>query len=203
MLRALGLYHLIVPLAVAALTFIKGVMEGFALAVLIPLTVIAAGGTLYIINQIIILYNRFREGYAYGLAYEGIALGFSPDTPNTMLQFGVLIRNTTERPLRYKVEQFDVVIEDRTIANPIFVAAGGIVPRSAQRRYSYPSFSRSQIETFIGKNPQGLITFAFRYGHPEAPFVRCLKMKLSISLHLESEKAAVVDSILSESDDAI
>ena len=112
-LRALGLYHLIVPLAVAALTFIKGVMEGFALAVLIPLTVIAAGGTLYVINQIIILYNRAREGYAYGLAYEGIVLGLhSAGTPNAMLQLSVLIRNATERPLRYEVEQFDVVIDD-------------------------------------------------------------------------------------------
>jgi hypothetical protein len=63
--RALWLYHLAVPLIVAAATFVKGVMAGFPLAVLIPLTAVTAGATLYFVNQSIALFSRFREGYAY------------------------------------------------------------------------------------------------------------------------------------------
>jgi hypothetical protein len=69
--RALWLYHLAVPLAVAAATFVEGVMARFPVAILIPLTAVAAGATLYFVNQFIALFSRFREGYAYGLAYEG------------------------------------------------------------------------------------------------------------------------------------
>jgi hypothetical protein len=31
----------------------------------------------------------FREGYAYGLAYEGPYIGFSPNEENAVLQLGV------------------------------------------------------------------------------------------------------------------
>jgi len=200
--RALWVYHLFGAFSVSAVTVLAG-FKSVQIAYLIPLTVGAFGGTLYVINQVTLAVNRARQGYAYGLAYEGIFLGFSPDTPEMMLQFGILIRNATDRPLRYEVEQFDVVIGDRTIANPIFASSGTLIPRNAQRRYSYPSFRRDQIETFIDKNPQGVLTFALRYGHPDGPLVRRLKMKISLSLHLESNKAAVGDSILSESDEAI
>lgn len=77
--RAMWLYKLLAGFAVATVTFVKGFYASLPIAYLIPLTVVALGGTLYVINQITIMFNRFREGYSYGLAYEMLTLGFNPD----------------------------------------------------------------------------------------------------------------------------
>jgi hypothetical protein len=191
-----------VPLAVAALTFFKGFMAGFPLAVLIPLTVVAAGGTVYLINQVVALFSRLREGYAWGLAYEGPYLGFDQTREDATLQLGVNIRNATFNPLKYTVERFDVVVGDRTIVAPVISNKGGIIPRASARTYFYAPFKRDQIQQFIGSNVEGSITFEFLYGHPDGPSVRRLKMKLSISLKL-SDPIGMRDLILSESDEPI
>jgi hypothetical protein len=52
-------------------------------------TAVAAGATLYFLNQFIALLSRFSGGYAYGLAYEGPYIGFSPNEENAVLQLGV------------------------------------------------------------------------------------------------------------------
>lgn len=175
-------------------------MTGFPLAILIPLTTVAAGATLYFVNQSIALFSRFREGYAYGLAYEGSYIGFNPNQENAVLQLGVTIRNVSAKPLRYIAERFDVVVEDRTIAVPTFQSTGGIIPHATARQYFYPPFRKAQVEDFIGKTVQGSITFEFLYGHPEAPSVRRLAMKLSIFPRLD-EKFGIRDLIVLETDE--
>jgi hypothetical protein len=199
--RALWVYKLVLPLGIAALTFIKGHATGYPLAFLIPLTVVAAGATLYCVNQIAILYNQFREGFAYGLAYEGVFLGFNPTRDEAILQLGVLIRNVTANPMRYRAERFDVVIRDRTIPTPI-EHQGNLIPRGSQRQYMAPSFTREQVGQFIDQNVDATITLEFHYGHPDGPYVRRLKMKMSVALKL-SNPIGSRDVIVSESDEEI
>jgi hypothetical protein len=199
--RALWVYHFLGAFAVSAATVYEG-FKTIPIAYLIPLTVVAFGGTLYVFNQFIISFNRFREGYTYGLAYEGVSLGYNPDNQAAALQLGILIRNATDRPLRYLVERFDVVVGNTTIANPMFDTFGGNIPRGAQRRCSYPAFNREQIEAFIGKETKGSITVEIHYGHPDGPPARRLKMKISVNLRLAPGATGAVDSILSESDDS-
>jgi hypothetical protein len=114
----------------------------------------------------------------------------------------VSIRNVSAKPLRYIAKRFDVVVEDRTIAVPTLQSTGGIIPHSIGRQYFYPAFQKAQVEEFIGKTVQGSITFEFLYGHPDARSVRCLKMKLSISLRLD-DKVGIRDLIVFESDEPV
>jgi len=198
--RAVWLYHLIGPLVVAGLTFFEGLATGFPLALLIPLTVVAAGATVYLVNQVVALFSRFREGYAYGLAYEGPYMAFNPQSDDANLQLGVTIRNVTANPLRYTVDRFDVVVGDRTIVAPVIFSTGGIIPRGCTRTYFYPPFKREQIQQFMVGTVQGSITVEFLYGHPDGPLVRRLTMKLLINLKL-NDPVGLRDLILSESDE--
>jgi hypothetical protein len=175
-------------------------MTGFPLALLIPLTVVAAGATVYLVNQAVALFSRFREGYAYGLAYEGPYMAFNPHSDDATLQLGVIIRNVSVNPLKYTAQRFDVVVGDRTIVAPVIFSTGGVIPRTCTRTYFYAPFKREQIQQFMIGNVQGSITFEFLYGHPDGPHVRRLTMKLFISLKL-NDPVGLRDLILSESDE--
>lgn len=70
------------------------------------------------------------------------------------------------------------------------------------RQYFYPPFRKAQVEEFLGKTVHGSITFEFLYGHPDAPSVRRLEMKLSISLRLD-DKFGIRDLIVFERDEPV
>jgi hypothetical protein len=199
--RAIWVYKLLLPLVVASVGFLSGLKQGISLAVLIPLTAVTAGGIAYFINQITAFYNQFREGFAYGLAYEGAHLGYNPTRDDAVLQLGVNVRNVTAKPMRYLAERYDVVIGDRTVTIPI-ENKGGLIPRGCLRTYSSRPFKREQVAQFIGQNAEGSITLEFHYGHPDGPYVRRLRMKLSIAMKL-SDPVGIRDLILSESDEEV
>jgi hypothetical protein len=185
-----------------AVTFCKG-LHVFPIPLLIPLTVVAGGGTLYAINQIIILVNRFRQGYACGLVYEGIAQSYDLEKPEAAFQVGVRLRNATDRPLQYRAVRFEVVIGGTPVVSPASGGSGGIIPRGATRRYVCAPLNKDQWENFRDKTGRGSINLEFLYGHPDGPFVRRLKMSISIDPGPSADEPAIADLIRSETDDAI
>jgi hypothetical protein len=174
---------------------------------LIALTAFAA--TIWSINGIIWFARRNTpietspsHYYGYGLAYLGVHLGFDQGNEEAMVQIGVNLANAAAHPIKYKVERFDVIVGNRTIAKPIYLNEGGIIPRGASRTYRYPSFSKIDISEFLGKRLQGSIELAIAYGHPDESPVRRLKMKIEIWLRLD-DKAGISDLIISESDETV
>lgn len=69
--------------------------------------------------------KHFSFTYAYGLALESLHLGRDENNPSgAALQLGLVLKNAADGPLRYNVEQFDVIIGNTTLAQPIFTNRG-------------------------------------------------------------------------------
>ena len=146
--------------------------------------------------------NGTRWGLRYGLAYEGISLGFDTTNDEHMLQLGVTFRNMSSNPILYTVKRFDVVIENRTIAKPIFTTFGGTISRAMARTYRYPAFAKKDISEFIGRHVKGSIKVEVEYGHPESQPVRRFWLLLDIDLRLD-DKPGSADIIAEETNSRI
>lgn len=196
------LIQLFVGPAVGMMTLIKGMAETIPMAYAITAAIVSAGGTIYFLNQIALFSRRWREGYAYGLAYIGPLLGYNTNQANAALQLGIVIVNVSDRPLRYSVKRLNVIVENTTLTNPTYVSMGGFINRNTQRQFSFPAFTKAQIEQFIGKSGlNASLSYEILYGHPDGPNVRKLEMDLSLTLNLTShDKFGVRDVIQKESD---
>ncbi|MDO8813358.1 MAG: hypothetical protein Q7J38_15190 [Gallionella sp.] len=192
---------------VTFMTFMAAIGQGIPLAYVIAATVISLGGTVLCINQIGVFLGkpmvvRSSEDYSYGLGYEGVGIGFDEKNDDSTLQVSVKLGNVSRAPLRYKVERFDVVVGDRTIANANYVNQGGFLPLMGHREYRYPSFKKEAIKDFLGKRLDGSIEIHIIYGHPDHDFVRRMKMKIDISLRLD-ELPGISDIIREEIDEPV
>jgi hypothetical protein len=145
---------------------------------------------------------RISFDYAYGLSLENITLGLDDDgRGDAALQFGLNLRNATSGPIKYYVEEFDVIVNDRTAALPLFKNRGGPLPRDARTIFFYPPFSKSVLEE-CRPRAAGLIKFTITYGHPEAGYSRRAKKRLSFNARLDN-KVGLAYVVEDESDEAI
>jgi len=183
------------PIAVTIMGYVEGVPRAY---IVVLATAMVAFG-IVIADRIAAWIARTRGDYAYTLAYEGVYFGFDEGNPDHILQVGINLRNMCAHPSSYRVRRFDVVIGTRTLPNPRFDSTGGFIPRGASRRYTYPSFPRSTVEEFLGKQIDGSITMEIEYGYPDRRAVRLLTMKIAIMMKLR-EPVACLDSIISERD---
>jgi len=161
----------------------------------------AAGFTflvlLWTIIALVTIYDRrrpvetfLRKDFRYGLAFEGLFIaGFNPKYEEAALQIGVKLRNYSPSALRYQVESFAVKIDSRfqNIESP----SSNFMPRGAERSYLNNSFKLSHIEEFLGKRPEGLVSFSIAYGDVEAPMTRRLKMSFQATFDFPSK--AIID----------
>jgi len=140
------------------------------------------------------LYNfmtkrKFTFDYAYGLALAGIHLGYDDSMNPPPVQLGLILANATEYPIKYEVEQFDVVIENRALEQRTFRTTGGVIPSRMSGTYFYPPFGKELPE---GRDHlKGVIRFTILYGHPEAGFFRKLKKEITVSLRVGAKLSAV------------
>ena len=144
--------------------------------------------------------RKFTFDYAYSLGLQGIHLAYDDSVTPAPLQLGLVLANVAEGPIKYEVDQFEVVIEDRAIAHPVFKSRGGVILRSMSTIYFYPPFAQELPEGRDHLN--GVIRFAIRYGHPEIGFLRTMKKEVSFSLRL-GDKSGIVYLTEKESDDGI
>jgi hypothetical protein len=186
-----------------ALTFAKGITESIPITYAITAGIVAAGGAVYLLNQLSIFFRRWREGYAYGVAYRGPVLGYNPDFSDAVIQLGVVILNVTDKPLRYTVKRFNVVVGNTTL--PISIGhIGGFINRGTERHCFFPSFSLNDVQQYLGRaGVHGRISYEILYGHPDGPDVRLLEMDLEIWLNLMPGHIGARDVILRESDTRI
>jgi hypothetical protein len=136
------------------------------------------------------------EDFSYALGYMGLSMGFDPGNPSA-LQIGVRFVNYGPRAVKYEVENIRVIVDDRTIAAPIFTNKGGVVPRGVSRTYYYPSFTADQIKDYLGKRPTGTIEFTILYGPYDGKYVRQLNMTIGTTYNL-GDNPGIVDVIMKE-----
>lgn len=154
---------------------------------------------------VIVLYELRRQRhfaftYAYSLALAGIQIGRDDNNPEgAALQLSLILRNAADGPLRYHVEQFDVIIDDRTISHPVFTNRGAVISKGLQLMFSYPSFGKEAIRD----RSKGVIRYSIIYGHPEVGFSRRAKKELNFNMRADKEVTGLHYTIRSESDEEI
>jgi hypothetical protein len=132
-----------------------------------------------------IIYNvrrrqKFSFDYAYSLVVTGIAVGVDDSTTPATMQISLLLRNVAGYPIRYLVENLEVIIDSRTNPNPTFVNRGIVICRGQDGRFFCPSYD---VTMFAGKaRITGVIRFTFTYGHPDTGMVRRMSQELDITM---------------------
>lgn len=142
--------------------------------------------------------QRVAFDYAYGLSLIELHLGLDESKKDAAFQLGIRLFNASDWPIKYLVEDMNMVIGDRAIAKPNFTSMGGIVSRRSPTLFLYPPFPRSAMK----KHAEGMMKFSILYGHPDFGFVRRFKRRLSVSLRLDDKPSAVY-IVESESDESI
>jgi len=163
---------------------------------------------LWMYNNIIWLMTRTHPlktklafDYSYGLALSRLHLGIDDADENKALQIGLWLKNSADAPLKYYVDDFDIVLGDRAIPNPVFTNKGGVIPKGMEQLFFYPPFNKSVLDA-IRPRIAGKIKYSIKYGHPETDFIRVSKKTLNVSLRLD-DKPGLVYVVDSEDDKEI
>lgn len=147
-----------------------------------------------------------HHDYRYGLTFEGIVPFFPIPKKDTdaALSFGISVRNFSSGPLKYTIEVFDVIVDDRVLPKMKKGTLTSIMSRGAGRMSRNQAFSKEKIKDFYGKDVKGTLELAIVYGHPERPPERRLKMTFELTIGMrEGELPVYADNIVSESDEPI
>lgn len=145
----------------------------------------------------IIRQRKFSFDYAYGLAIKDFIYGVDDLENPTSISINLLLQNTAHGPLKYNIDQLDIIIDGHTHTNPVFDNKGGVIPRGSEAKFLYPSFN---VGLFAGKLLlDGVVRVAISYGHPEVGMVRLLKKELSLKLKI-GRNAGITFIVKQESD---
>jgi hypothetical protein len=189
------------PLAVVARERLGGaVVPSFsAYWITIPLGLAMFLAVLYVVNR----KQQLAFNYAYGLAFKGIYFGYDRAANNKLenekFQLGLNLVNAIDGPLKYQVDQIDIIVGDRTHAKPEFPLLGGVIARGTDTNFLYPAFKRG---TPVVPQVEGIIKYLIRYGHPDSEFSRIAKKELKIMVNF-GKQPGVAWTVISESDEAI
>ena len=125
-----------------------------------------------------------------------------PPDNEAALQLGVRLRNYTDGPLRFRVEQFEMNIEESAL--PHRQGIDSFIPRGGTRVYKMAPFTQSDLKGYQNRKVISEIKLSIAYGHPDRQPVRRLKTMLELRLDLtQSGSLGCADSILEERDEAI
>lgn len=141
---------------------------------------------------------RMAFDYRYGLALLCLHMGRDEGKEEASFQVGLVLKNASEWPMKYHVEDMNVIVGDRTIAKPNFTNTGGLISKGCHTTFYYPPFPNSVVKPRL----EGIIKLTIAYGHPDFGFVRRMKKTLSASFRLDDKPGAVY-VIESETDDDI
>lgn len=142
--------------------------------------------------------ERVAFDFSYGLSLQGLQLGRDESKEDAAFQLGLVLFNAADWPIKYEIEDIDVIVGNRAIARPTFVNRGGVISRRCSTMFFYPPFPKNAMK----ERTDGILQFSIVYGHPEFGFARRMKKRLSMSLRLD-DKPGVVYIIEMETDDGI
>lgn len=125
---------------------------------------------------------RLVPDYRYGISPEGYAIAFDEENEDVCFNIGVAFRNHLNTAIKLKVEQFRVVLGDRTC--PESQLGEIIIPRVAVRGIKSSAFKRDAVRDKM----TGTIDLVLIYGDPEGEFKRRFHYKVNVNIALLRDK---------------
>ena len=145
-----------------------------------------------------------RRDYRYSLNPEGFQLYIDPDSTDLALSVGINFRNICTHPIRIRVEEFRLKIEDRTCADPD-TTIEMIVPRVSARGIRSGGFKKDVLKN----RNSGTLSLIVIYGPPDGEFIRRYryKTKLHFAFTMDTNQklvaATVGEEYISDSDEPV
>lgn len=171
-------------------------------------TLVTFGACVWTLNGIIWFRTRNKPSkskmifdYSHGLALLGVSLGIDEGKKNEAFQVGLMLHNAADGPIKFHVEDFDVIVGDRTITHPNFKNRNGIVPRGSTLTFFFPAFDKKTLDA-VKPRAEGKIKYRILYGHPDDDFIRVTRKRLDASFRLD-DKPGCVYLIEFESDEEV
>ena len=138
-----------------------------------------------------------QPDYAYSITPEGMQLFYNAESENAALQIGVSFRNVGSAPLKAKVEEYRVVLGDRTLPDTEQDVTV-IMPRLSPKGIRSGTFKRDAISGQV----EGSLSLRLLYGPPDGPYVRRYRVKAKIHLRPTTDgKIHAADELISEADE--
>jgi len=144
------------------------------------------------------------QDFRYGISPDGYSLGLDHKSDENAFQLGVHFRNHVNSAVKIKVEQFRILIDDRTCPEGDHIEL--ILPRIAVRGIRSASFKKDVIK----ENMNGIVELKLIYGDPDGEYIRRFHMKVKVFIHLNKDKygkfdntGGVADEIISITDSSI
>ena len=114
--------------------------------------------------------------YRYAINPEGYQVALDEEHPDAAFQLGVHFRNMLNLPLKVRMEQFRLTIEDRVCPDPDNYD-DLIIPRVSARGVRSGAFKREAIKD----RTSGVLDFTLIYGDPDGEFVRRYHQRLRLN----------------------
>jgi len=173
---------LIAALWISAVSFFQepAVQVGIGIFLVTLWTIV---GVLYVYDRTKPRTVRVVPDYRYGLTFEGMNPNVDFLNEETWLSFGVTIRNFSQAPIRYTVEEFDFRIGSRALPKPEKILTGYLA-RGGGQTITPSRFHKNDVREFFGRRVMGTADIAISYGHPEDTPVRRLRLHMEITLHI-------------------
>ena len=172
---------LVVAIRASAVSFFQepAVQVGISIFLITLWTIV---GVLYVYDRTKPRTMRVVPDYRYGLTFEGLNPFLDAMDEAVWLSFGIAIRNYSQAPIRYAIEEFDIRIGSRALPKPEKIFTG-YLPRGGGKSISPSKFRKDDVREFFGKRVKGTADISISYGHPEEKPVRRLRLHLEITLH--------------------
>lgn len=137
--------------------------------------------------------------YSYSLALEQVVPALDLENERNTLEFRLVVKNTSQRPIRMQPEKIEFRVEDRfveAIPRGSIIAANMSITIIPNR-----GFSKDAWLTFKDRT-HGSIVFSILYGHPDYPFSRRAIKYLDIDLFKTDEgKGVIINWLISHEAD--
>jgi hypothetical protein len=99
-------------------------------------------GVIWVLRQRQPSRQRVAFDFRYGLALSGLSLGRDERRKDVAVQVGLVLHNASDWPIKYHVEDMEVVIGDRAISKPNFTNMGGFISKGCNTMFLYPAFHK-------------------------------------------------------------
>lgn len=145
---------------------------------------------------------RSEHSISYGLTFLTINPIFQKRDDGYSLQFEVMVQNFTAGPIKFSVEKFTTILDNRTLPEPEENKASIFMPRGALRGSRNVPFQNKDLKDLIGKQVKGRIEISLLYGHVEGKMERRLIEKLDVYVEMnENGTIGLANVIVGERDE--
>lgn len=155
-------------------------------------------------NGAVVLFKsneKLPPKYAYGLSFVVLEAHLVKGEKDCSIQIDLILKNVSQFPLRYYLEDFRVVLENRTIDDPEYANRGSVIPPGESTRYAFKAISGLDPSSEKAKK-EGTFEYSIKYGHPDLGAFRICKRKSRIAV-LVAPNGGLVEQVISESDKPI